>query len=647
MRRLILPALLGMLPGALTAQVASVTVSPARATATAGEQLTFRVEARDAGGTVIPPGQVLWLIGPFEIASVDQQGLVRTHRQGSARVLVRAGGKTAFADLTILPKPPVRVELSAEPAELVPGGISLVRGMAYTEDGEPLRDQPVSYRSSDPRVATIDGAGAVQARGTGEVTITAEAGDAKGQVRLRVSHNTVARLEVVGASIAATGDVVRFTVRAWDAAGKVLPPPPVRWSLTTGGATVYNDGAFVAEQAGSYAVTATVGTVSAAAPIAVSQRTHQRTLEMAGSVIFSDISAAEGWAIGDAWYVGTGADRLYTFDIADPANPRLVDSLMVDARLINDVSTTPDGKIGVITRQGASSRKNGIVFLDLSAPLHPKVLSEYTATVTSGVHSAFIDGHYVYLTDDGTRAMKVISFADPGNPKEVGHWQIENTHTTTTEGGQVVGRYLHDIQVKDGLAYLAYFKDGLVILDVGNGIKGGTPEQPKLVSRYTYNTTDFYPPDMLAGTHTIFRWANYLIVGDEVFPQFFDTSSRERIKTLGRLHILDVSDIEHPVKVAEYSVPNAGSHNVWVEDNVLYVGNFEAGIRAVDVSGELRGDLYAQGREIGNIWSGSPKAFRPNLPMTWGVQPHKGYLFATDLNSGVWVGKLTAKPLVP
>ena len=27
--------------------------------------------------------------------------------------------------------------------------------------------------------------------------------------------------------------------------------------------------------------------------------------------------------------------------------------------------------------------------------------------------------------------------------------------------------------------------------------------------------------------------------------------------------------------------------------------------------------------------------------MTWGAQPHKGYVFATDMNSGVWVGKLT------
>ncbi len=634
-------------PATARGQVASITVSPTTATATAGEQVRFTVQARDANGAVVDAGRVLWLLGPFEIASVDQQGLVRTHRQGSARVLVRAGGKTGFADLTILPKPPVRVEVTAEPPELVVGGITLLRGIAVTEDGEPLRDQPVRFESSNPGVATVDAAGAVLARAAGETTVAAQSGSARGEVRLRVRASNVARLDVVGPATAASGDVVRFSVRAWDAQGRGVEAPPLRWSLSNGGATLYPDGAFVAEQSGAYAITATVGTVSGAAPIAVTRRTHQRTFDQVASVVFSDLQAAEGWAIGDVYYVATGSGRLYTFDISDPTHPRLADSVMVDARLVNDVSTTPDGRIGVITRQGASSRKNGIVFLDLTAPLRPKVLSEYTETVSGGVHSAFIDGHYVYLTDDGSRAMKVISFADPRNPREVGSWQIENTHTTVMASGQTIGRYLHDIQVKDGLAYLAYFKDGLVILDVGNGLKGGTPEAPKLVSRYTYNTTDFYPPDMLAGTHTVFRWKNYLIAGDEVFPQFFDIDSRDRIKTLGRLHILDVTDIEHPKKVAEYSVPNAGSHNVWVEDDVLYVGNFEAGIRAVDVSGELRGDLYAQGREIGNIWAASAKAFRPNIPMTWGVQPHKGYVYATDINSGVWVGKLTARPLVP
>jgi len=640
-------SVLAMAPSIAAAQVTSITVVPARATAIAGQQVQFKVEAKDASGSAVDPGAVRWFLGPFEIASVDQQGIVRTHRQGSARVMVRAGANTAAADLTILPKPPVKVEVSAEPRDVVVGGFTLVRGVAVTEDGEPLRESPVTYESADPRVATVDASGTVSAKAAGEVVITARSGSAKGETLVRISTSRVVRLQVSGPPSAATGDVSRFSVRAWDAQGRTVESPAVRWSVTNGGAQMYPDGAFVAEQAGVYTVTATVGTISGAAPIAVRQRTHEWNFEKVSSVIFSNLQAAELWAIGDVLYVSTAADRVYAFDITDPGTPKLTDSLMVDARLVNDVSTTSDGKIGVITRQGASSRRNGIVFLDLSSPLHPKVLSEYTATVSGGVHSAFVDGHYVYLTDDGKRAMKVINFSDPKNPREVAQWQIENTHTAVTPDGQTIGRYLHDIQVKDGLAYLAYFKDGMVILDVGNGIKGGTPENPKFVSRYTYSTADFYPPDMLAGTHTVFRFRNYLIVGDEVFPQFFDLDSRERIKTLGRLHILDVTDIEHPKKVAEYSVPNAGSHNVWVENDVLYVGNFEAGVRAVDVRGELRGDLYAQGREIGNIWTASSKGFRPNVPMTWGAQPHKGHVYASDINSGVWVGKLTPKRVVP
>jgi hypothetical protein len=328
----------------------------------------------------------------------------------------------------------------------------------------------------------------------------------------------------------------------------------------------------------------------------------------------------------------------------------------VDARVVNDVSTTADGKIGVITREGASSRKNGIVFLDLSSPLHPKVLSEYTETVTSGVHSAFVDGHYAYITDDGRRMMRVIDFEDPTHPKEVGHWQVENS--VLSGGAQasgsrmaadaaVNGRYLHDIQVKDGLAYLAYFKDGLVILDVGNGIKNGSPANPQLVSRFTYNTTDFYPPDMLAGTHTIFRFGKYLVVGDEVFPQFFNYLSREHIRTRGRLHILDLSDLGHPKLVAFYEVPEQGSHNVWVENEVLYVGNFEAGLRVIDLSGELRGDLRAQGREIGSVRTAAADGFRANVPMAWGAQPHKGMIYASDMNSGLWVARLARTNAIP
>jgi hypothetical protein len=262
----------------------------------------------------------------------------------------------------------------------------------------------------------------------------------------------------------------------------------------------------------------------------------------------------------------------------------------------------------------------------------------------------FIDSHYVYLTDDATGSMRVIDFADIKNPKEVARWEVpgvvgaagaRDPGTGDVMGG-TVGRMLHDLQVVDGLAYLAYWRHGIVILDVGRGIKGGSPTSPKLVSQYTYNVADLYPADRIAGTHTVFRYKNYLFVGDEVFPPAFNLNDRGRIETMGQVHVLDVSDVQNPRKVADYFVAG-GAHNVWVDDDVLYIGAYEAGLRALDVSGELRGDLLAQGREIGSVWTGDPKGYRPNLPMAWGAQPHRGFIFVTDINSGLWVARLTPK----
>ena len=355
------------------------------------------------------------------------------------------------------------------------------------------------------------------------------------------------------------------------------------------------------------------------------------------------VQAAEQWIFGNYAYVSTIHDKLLVYDITNPATPTLTDSVKVDARTINDVSTTADGKIGVITREGASNRKNGIVFLDTSDMAHPKIISEYTLTVTGGVHSAFIDGHYVYLTDDATGSMRVVDFRDVKNPKEVARWQVEGGVVTafkTKEGEEIGGRYLHDLQVKDGLAYLAYWRDGMIILDVGNGMKGGSPEKPVLVSQLRFNHHELYGNGWLAGTHSVFRYKNYVFVGDEVFPPIFDIRGKGRIPVRGIVHVVDVSDIANPRKVAEYSVPESGAHNMWVDNDVLYMGYYNGGGRILDVSGELRGELYQQGREIANLWGGHADGFRANLPFTWGAQPHKGMVFFNDINSGLWIVKL-------
>jgi len=70
------------------------------------------------------------------------------------------------------------------------------------------------------------------------------------------------------------------------------------------------------------------------------------------------------------------------------------------------------------------------------------------------------------------------------------------------------------------------------------------------------------------------------------------------------------------------------------------VAYYQGGLRVVDISGELRGDLYRQGREIGWYMTEDTEGPNPNKTDTWGPQPHKGSIFVSDFSSGLWVVEL-------
>ena len=629
---------------------AIVEISPSTLDVNVGEKIKFSATAKDTAGNPINEKASTWFAAPFDLAGADElSGEVTFHAPGVVTVGAVIAGKTGYATVNVRNSKIAALEIEPPAHPIVAGSSERLTVIARTANGSPRTDAAIKWTSEKPSVATVDAAGLVTAVAPGNVTIKATAEAVSSTVSLQVVRDAVRKLTVNPASTEArTGDVVHFSATA-DGSSKA---PSVRWSISGNGAAVYPDGAFVAEKAGAYVVMASSGQHSAAASIVVRPRNVEREVEVVSHVPLPDMQMSEEWIIGHHAYLSTIADKVFVYDIADPANPKLLDSLKIDARIINDISTTPDERIGVFTREGASNRKNGIVFLDTSDPTHLKVLSEYTATVTGGVHSAYIDGHYVYLTDDATGSLRIIDFQDVKHPQEVARWQTESATVVTVNtktGSMASGRYLHDLQVKDGLAYLAYWRDGLIILDVGNGMAGGSPEHPKLVSQYRFNHYELYGDGWLAGSHSVFRYKNYLFVGDEVFPAIFEIDDKDRIPVRAICHVMDVSDIKHPREVAQYEVPEGGSHNFWAANDMLYEGYYSGGARVLDISGELRGDLYRQGREVARFWTGDAKGFRPNLPFTWGGQPCSvkcdsdllnSLIYFNDIHSGLWITKL-------
>lgn len=353
----------------------------------------------------------------------------------------------------------------------------------------------------------------------------------------------------------------------------------------------------------------------------------------------SDLWIYEGNDGRDYAVTGTwGADGYaYFWDVTDPANIVKTDSIQVDARTVNDVKVSPDARYAALSREGASNRRNGVVILDLADPGHPTIASVYDDGLTGGVHNMFATEDHLFALSAGEKYV-ILDMRDLANPTHVSEYDHPDSR-------------VHDVWVHDGIAYSSEWGTGVVIVDVGNGKWGGTIENPKLV------TTVPYP---VGANHAAFPYFQestgkfYLFLGDEIMARggkAWSASELPRIPeqggqpgaTSGYYHIIDFTDPEDPKDVARYHVEEFGTHNLWVEDDILYTAYYEGGLRVVDVSGELMGNLGEQGREIAVFKAFDPNGFAPNAPMAWGPQPYKGYVFFSDFNSGLWAVKLQPK----
>lgn len=634
-------ALLGVLclASSLSAQQAArVQVTPADSTIVVGSTLKLTATARSAGGNTLVASP-MWAAAPFDIATIDSTGTLTAIHPGEVHVFAIVGGQPGRATIKVVQRPAARLVIDArDGTSTVAGGMLQLDVSGRTSAGDETRIASPRWTSRAPAIAEVGANGLVVAKAPGRATIVAQSGVLTATTDVTVRANPVRSVRVEPQSRPVRrGDAIQLRAAARDAGGTAVANVPVRWSVSGGGASIDRDGWFVAEDPGVYTVVASVGAISDATAIQVVPRDDPRRLAfVAHAPIPSGAMAAEVWPFGDVVYISTVGTHVYVYDIRDPSNPVLTDSLVVDARHINDVSLTDDGKIGVLTREGASSRRNGIVFFDATDPRHPKVTSEFTETVTGGVHSAFIWKQYVFATDDATGSLRIIDFRDPKQPRQIARWETPSRGT----------RMLHDVYVRDGLAYLAYWRDGLVILDIGNGIAGGTIDKPTLVSQFTYDVSTLYPPDYVAGTHAVFPAGKYIFIADESLYGAFELMSRDRLPTRGIVHVIDASDIRHPRKVAQYDPVEFGAHNLWVEDNLLYIGAYNGGVRVLDISGELRGELREQGRVIGELYTGTLEGYRPNHALAWSAIPHRGHVVVSDMNTGLWMAKMM-QPQVP
>ncbi len=642
--------------------VARIVLSPGRLVVAASDSIRLSAVAYGANGQKIDDARLRFAPAAANGGTIDTSGWVIARGTGkvTGSVISMIPGYKPFVhrfEVVMVPDAPASIRLGAVPAKLAVGQRVRVTADVYTKADDRREGDVIAWSSSAPGVARIDGDGMLTAVAPGTATITAADAPVRATASVQVVANTIADIEITPRRLSArTGDVVRFTATPRRSGGQAVAGLTPTWSFSPGKGQIDPDGAFVAYEPGTYVVTASYGVQSSDAVVKITERDVRRPVRVIARLPRTTFPTSEVWIHpnGKVAYLGThgGGDRVYTIDITNPGAPKIVDSIQANTRLVNDMMTTADGNYMVFTREGAADRKNGIVIADTHDPLHPKAISEFTEGVTGGVHSAFVYtqpkfGTHVYLTSDATGKMHVIDITDPLKPKQVAEWK--------TPGSDNSGRYIHDIDIRDGILYGSWWNDGLVMLDVGNGIKGGSPSNPVFVSQYKYDLDKLYReveqvsgPGFTRGTHTAWRHRNYVFIADEVYRNAPVTGAKDASasRMYGTLQVIDVSDIMHPKAVASYTPEYGGVHNVWVAGDTLYLGAYDGGFHVFDISGELRGDLRAQGREIGQLNTADMEGNTKNAAFTWGVvvNPKDGLAYVNDFNNGLWIVKVEPKP---
>jgi len=425
------------------------------------------------------------------------------------------------------------------------------------------------------------------------------------------------------ASGAAQGDVVPFSVDVRDPDGNPVSNPTVSWrTIPSAAGLVTGDGRLVSYVTGSLQLVAEAQ--GAADTLEVSFAARQ--VPAGGFKVLGNGTAAsryfsDHWEHGTTAYSGTwgcrdvpgGAcgDALLVWDISGGADPVLVDSVIVDARVVNDIKVSADGRRAILTHEHSDDLQNGITLLDLADPRRPQVIGRFAAPdLSPGVHNVWIEGDFAYLVVDGSAAtsgLRILDISDPSVPRIVSSFY----------GGS---SFLHDVYVRDGLAFLSHWDAGLIILDVGNGIRGGSPTSPREVSRIDM-------PGYLV--HNAWYWPSggFVFLGDEIgIP--------------GRVKIIDVHDLANPIEVGSIARSDAAPHNFWIDEDrgIGYFAWYEAGVQAFDLTGQLLGSLERQGRFIAESgYAAGGACLTTEQQCAWAPQLHEGRIYVSDMNTGLWV----------
>jgi len=286
-----------------------------------GQGLTATATASglDQSGFPIAVGTVVWSSTAPAVASVTSTGVVTGVTAGQARIVATVGTVQSQATITVAQPAPVLTSLTVSfgTNPIYIGQTTTANFSGLDQFGVPIPIGEITWATANPGIAVVNAIGGVTGVSVGQTQIIGSSGGIQGQAALTVQPVPVGSIKVSPqASSVAVGLSAQLAATAYDLNGGIVSGATITWSSSdTTKAKVSATGLVVGVAVGSATITATSGTKSATATVAVTSDISFVTMTPANATLVVAQSSHATAAVG----VINAASNAVTFTSSNPA----------------------------------------------------------------------------------------------------------------------------------------------------------------------------------------------------------------------------------------------------------------------------------------------------------------------------------------
>jgi uncharacterized protein YjdB len=248
------------------APVNSVVLSPNVSQLHVGQTQQITATVTDVNGNPVSGATVTFGSSNTGIASISSSTTTSAQilagpGAGTATITGTSGAKNGTATIIVSAVPVDSVHVAAPQDTITVGHQETLTATAFDSSGNVLTGRPVTWRSSNNAVATVNAAGTVNTLQPGAVVIFATISGVAGSATLQINPVPIASVTITPATdTLMVGGQLQLADTVRDSLGNVVANPTVTWNTTSPSvAQVTSSGVVIAEGVGTATITATSG----------------------------------------------------------------------------------------------------------------------------------------------------------------------------------------------------------------------------------------------------------------------------------------------------------------------------------------------------------------------------------------------------